>query len=152
MKAYAFVALLSSIVVCGCGTGGSAAPHARHVAVAGPNGTLRVAIPRGQPPKKLVVKDIRVGSGPAVRHLDDEIVVKYVGLEYDGTRPFYDSWETGGPSRFLLEETHPGWERGLWGMRAGGMRELITPPWLEYGGTATFVYVIEMVQVNRSPR
>lgn len=118
--------------------------------VAGPHGKLKLRIPSGPPPKKLVVKELRKGSGPSVESLKDEIVVNYVGLEFENGREFYNTWERGGPSKFILEETHPGWEIGLKGMRAGGIRELTTPPKFEYG-TTTLIYVIEMVKV-RHPR
>jgi peptidylprolyl isomerase len=124
-------------------------PTARVVDIAGPNGRLKVQIPPGRPPKDLVVKDLREGTGPAVEKEKDEIIVKYAGLEFDSGHQFYNSWDLGGPSKFLLEETHPGWEIGLKGMKAGGLRQLITPPRMEYG-TTTLIYVIEMVKVRHA--
>jgi peptidylprolyl isomerase len=110
---------------------------------------LKIRIASGPPPKELVVRDLRKGTGPAVERLKDEIIVNYVGIDYATGKAFYDSWDQGGPSKFLLEETHKGWELGLKGMRAGGLRELVAPPRFEYG-TTTFVYVIEMAKVRQA--
>jgi len=124
-------------------------PKTRIVEVSGPGSKLKIRIPPGPPPKNLVVKELRAGSGPAVTNGKDEIVVNYVGVDYKTGDEFYNTWERGGPSKFLFEETHKGWELGLKGMRAGGIRKLITPPRLEYG-TNTLVYVIELVKVRRA--
>lgn len=121
----------------------------RVVEVSGPRSKLRVQIPPGPPPKHLVVEELRRGSGPAVTNGRDEIVVNYVGIDYKTGKQFYNTWERGGPSKFLFEETHKGWELGMKGMRAGGVRKLIAPPRLEYG-TNTLVYVIELVKVRRA--
>ena len=107
----------------------------------------RIRIRPGPPPKKLIVKNLKVGTGPAVNELDDKITVHYVGVTYATGDQFYSTWEAGGPSKFLLEETHEGWERGLMEIKAGGRRELIIPSELAYG-TGTLVYVIEMVAVG----
>jgi FKBP-type peptidyl-prolyl cis-trans isomerase len=130
---------------------GSLPPGSRETTVTGPDSKLTIRIPPGLPPRKLVVRDLEEGTGPAVESLKDEIQVDYVGLEYHSGRAFYDSWDHRGPNRFYLEETHEGWERGLIGMKEGGVRELITPPRLEYG-TDTLVYVIELVKVRHVAR
>lgn len=148
LKRIAGLALLAAALASvGCGGDDAKQAESRVVTVAGPHGKLAVQVSRGRPPKGLVIRDLRKGTGPAVKHLKDEIVVKYVDFEFSNGRQIYDSWEQEGPSRFLLEETHPGWEIGLKGMREGGLRELITPPRMEYG-TTTLVYVIEMVKVR----
>ncbi len=114
----------------------------------GPHGSkLTVHIPPGPPSRKLIVRDLERGSGPAVSSRKDVIIVNYLTIDYRTGNAFYDGWELGGPIRFLLEETHPGWEIGLKGMKAGGVRKLITPPRLEYG-SGTLIFVIELVRLN----
>jgi len=123
------------------------------VEVTGPRSKRKILIPPGPPPKHLVVRDLREGTGPAVESVKDEIVVNYVGVGYSLGNVLYNSWDDGRPSTFLLEETHTGWERGLKGMKADGVRELITPPRLQYGaGTDTLIYVIELVRLKPASR
>lgn len=143
-------------LLAGCGgesdSQGEEGGHLRTVAVAGPGTSkMKVEIPSGSPPEHLVVEDLRQGDGIRLQQSKDRIFVKYVGLEYANGREFFNSWESGFTSTFLLEETHEGWERGLRGMRAGGVRKLITPPELEYD-TTTFVYVIELRKVEPAAR
>jgi peptidylprolyl isomerase len=141
-----------SLLAWGCGSSTDAKQAGtRVVEVIGPHGKLKIRVPPGKPPKGLVVKDLREGSGPAVESVKDEIVLNYAGLEYAAGKAFYDSWEQGGPSRFILQETHPGWERGLIGMKVGGLRELITPPGLAYH-TTTLIYIIEMIRIRHTGR
>jgi peptidylprolyl isomerase len=147
---------VAGLMLVACGSGGSEEGGssggdlgARVIAITGPHGKLNVRIPPGRPPKRLVVRNLREGTGPAVESRKDGIVVNYAGLEFENGHEFYNSWDNGGVSRFILEETHPGWEIGLMGMKAGGLRELITPPKLEYG-TTTIVYLIEMVKVRKA--
>jgi len=148
VRRIAGLALLAMVLAAaGCGGGDSEQSESRVVTVTGPHGKLAVKVPKGRPPKGLVIRDLRKGTGPAVRGPKDEIVVNYVNFEFSADHQLYDSWEQEGTSRFLLEETHPGWEIGLKGMREGGLRQLITPPRMEYG-SATLVYVIEMVKVR----
>jgi FKBP-type peptidyl-prolyl cis-trans isomerase len=150
MRFFAVIAGVQvALTLAACGSSGDVGREksSRVVQVAGPHGTLRLRIPTGPPPKDLVVVDLRKGTGPAVRSVDDTILVKYLGLNFSDRKPFYDGWESSGTSRFILHETHPGWEIGLKGMRQGGLRELVTPPRMEYG-TTTIVYVIEMVKVR----
>jgi peptidylprolyl isomerase len=141
-------AAAAAVALAGCsGNSKASRPEPRTVAVVGPRGRLNVEIPKGRPPKNLVVKDLRKGSGPAIDSLQDEILVNYVDIEFSNGKQIYNSWEHGGPSKSTLYQNHPGWEIGLMGMRVGGLRELITPPRLEYS-TATLIYVIELVKVR----
>src|SRR5437763_11577977 len=76
--------------------------------------------------------DVKRGSGPAVT-AGDKVVVHYVGRLINGTT--FDSSK--GRPPFELDvgkgEIIKGWEVGLIGMRAGGVRQLIIPPKEAYG-------------------
>jgi len=117
----------------------------------------KVVPPKGPPPKKLVVKDLEEGSGPAAKK-GDEVTVQYVGVGYESGKQFDASWDRGEPFTFTLggNGVIQGWEQGVEGMKAGGRRELVIPPDLAYGsegaGTiapnATLVFVIDLLAIK----
>lgn len=151
--AAACVALLAS----GCGgDGGATSSTEPTVTVTGPEPS--VPLPAGRPPRKLVVKDLRPGKGREAR-AGDELTTQFIALRVNGKK-FESSWEPGRkPFSFELgaNESSPGWERGLRGMRVGGRRELIIPPNLtsrfgtppESGPEDTLVYVVDLLRVSR---
>jgi FKBP-type peptidyl-prolyl cis-trans isomerase len=74
------------------------------------------------------IRDIVVGEGgPLV--WGDQPIVRYQGWLANGTR--FDSGEFG----FLMgnNQVVPGFEQGIFGMRVGGVRQMIIPPVLAYG-------------------
>jgi peptidylprolyl isomerase len=112
-----------------------------------------VAIPKGPPPSKLVVKDLVKGTGPAAT-AGSTVNVQYVGELYKGGKQFDASWNDGSgqPVSLPLTGVIKGWQQGIPGMKIGGRRELIIPPSLGYGATAqskipansTLVFVIDL--------
>jgi peptidylprolyl isomerase len=86
-----------------------------------------IPLPKGDPPKDLVVKDLREGEGQVARKGD--LVVTKLVAEYVTGKFLESSWKDG-PFIFHLgkEEANPGWEKGIPGMRVGGRRLLIVPP------------------------
>ncbi len=83
--------------------------------------------------KKLVVDDVRIGSGVAVE-TGDTVTVQYVGTLRDGTK-FDDSYLRGEPFTFTVGAgmVIAGWDQGLVGMKVGGERILVIPADLAYG-------------------
>lgn len=110
----------------------------------------KVSIPPGPPPTKLVVKDLREGTGVAAKP-SDAVVVNDVGLSYRTGKIFESTWSgpAARPSRFPLEEVIQGWEEGVPGMKVGGRRELIVPSKLAYG-QGPVLYVIDLLGVEQS--
>lgn len=116
-----------------------------------------VTIPKGPPPKSLVVKDLIKGTGPAATS-SSTVTVQYVGVLYKGGKQFDASWNDGSgqPTSLPLSGTIKGWQQGLAGMKVGGRRELIIPPSLAYGSSgsgkvpanATLVFVIDLHGVS----
>jgi peptidylprolyl isomerase len=116
-----------------------------------------VTVPKGAPPKTLVVKDLIDGTGPAVTS-GSTVTVQYVGVVYKNGKQFDASWNDGSgqPASLPLSQTIQGWQKGLVGMKVGGRRELIIPPSLGYGSTAqakipansTLVFVIDLHAVS----
>jgi peptidylprolyl isomerase len=113
---------------------------------------------QGEPPAKLVVRDLEVGKGEAAER-GKLLAVDYKGARWDDNVVFDSTWEDGAkPFQFILgaNQVIQGWEKGLEGMKVGGRRELIIPPDLAYGdhGQAsirpndTIVFVIDLLAVN----
>jgi peptidylprolyl isomerase len=117
-----------------------------------------VTVPKGKLPKKLVKKDIKVGTGAEAKP-GSTVKVQYVGVSGLNGRQFDASWDRGEPFSFQLgaQQVIPGWDQGVAGMKVGGRRELIIPPKLAYGPQGsppaigpneTLVFVIDLVGVQ----
>ncbi len=106
--------------------------------------------------------DLRVGTGPAVA-AGNTISVHYTGWFYDETKPDQKgaAFETslgGNPIQFLLGSTQVifGWNQGLPGTQVGGLRRLVIPPSVGYGGFrtgpvppwTTLIFEIEVVSID----
>jgi peptidylprolyl isomerase len=92
----------------------------------------------GPAPKKLVVKDLTVGTGRAAV-TGDPLVVRYVGVLAKNGKEFDSSWSRNATFPFALGlgQVIPGWDKGLIGMRVGGRRQLIIPASLGYGAAGS---------------
>jgi peptidylprolyl isomerase len=118
----------------------------------------KVKVPSGKPPKRLVIRDLRVGTGVPVKP-GQTVTVQYVGVNYKDGKQFDASWDHGQPFSFPLGagQVIPGWDKGVVGMRPGGRRELIIPPSLGYGPQGqppvikpneTLVFVVDLVSAQ----
>jgi len=124
---------------------------------------LKIPATSGPPPHRLVVVDLRRGSGPGVPKRDwvsnrEEVYMRYVEASYPEalagrmSGPFR-------PDRQLLETSTRGVAMGLTGMQVGGRRELIVPPKLAYPrwqsswGYAPYVsvYVVDLLGMEPPP-
>lgn len=106
--------------------------------------------------------DLRVGTG-ATAATGSVVTVNYTGWLYDGSQPEQKGvqFETSlgaTPFTFTLgaNQVIPGWEKGVPGMNAGGIRRLVLPPSEAYGNrrygkippNATLVFEIELLEVK----
>jgi peptidylprolyl isomerase len=118
----------------------------------------KVVVPSGPAPKKLVIKDLIKGTGPAAT-ASSTVTVQYVGVLYKGGKQFDASWNDGSgqPVALPLTGVIRGWQQGIPGMRVGGRRELIIPSALAYGAkgsppkippNAALVFVIDLHGVS----
>lgn len=118
----------------------------------------KVTVPKGAPPKQLVVNDLEEGSGAEAK-AGDEVTVQYVGVNFKTGKEFDSSWSRSEPFSFPLGEGFviPGWDEGVAGMKVGGRRELVIPPELGYGSTGsppaippneTLVFVVDLEAVK----
>lgn len=112
----------------------------------------------------LQMRDVRVGPGEPAEN-GRRLLVQYTGWLYDPSagshrgRTFDSSRTAGRPFEFVLGsgQVIAGWDRGLAGMKEGGVRELVIPARLAYGASgslpsippgATLVFEVELVDVR----
>jgi peptidylprolyl isomerase len=104
-------------------------------------------IPKGPVPDQVVIRDLKVGTGPAIKP-GDVFYSHYISWSYESGKPSEPYWGTSaGALVWGTGERVPGWEPGLKGIREGGMRELIVPAELAYGSTA-LVYVVAIDKIR----
>jgi peptidylprolyl isomerase len=127
-------------------------------ATAKPRPKPTVKVPGGKPPKKLVIKDLIPGTGPAAK-AGDAITVNYIGVNFNGGAMFDNSYDRGQAFPFQLGggQVIPGWDQGLVGMKVGGRREITIPPSLAYGPQGqpptikpneTLVFVVDLLSIG----
>lgn len=112
-----------------------------------PKPTIR--IPPGPPPRNLVVRELKKGSGPGAKH-GQRLTVRHVGVNYRTGEEFEAFWAPGSTFSFNFGagEVRDGWETGLKGIKVGGRRELILPSRLAYG-TGALAYIVELVEIEK---
>jgi FKBP-type peptidyl-prolyl cis-trans isomerase FkpA len=108
--------------------------------------------------------ELHIGSGTEAT-VGTIVTVNYTGWLYDRTKTDnkgiqFDSSSNAGPFAFTLGlgQVIQGWDRGVPGMKIGGIRRLVIPPSLAYGAArfgpippdATLVFDIELVDVQTS--
>src|SRR5262245_52450215 len=117
-----------------------------------------VKVPKGKAPKKLVIKDLKEGTGPAAQ-AGQTATVQYVGVNFKDGKQFDASWDRGEPFSFPLGggQVIQGWDQGVQGMKVGGRRLLVIPPDLGYGPDGqppvikpneTLVFVIDLLALQ----
>ena len=142
----------------------SKAPKAPvHCAKISPNppapGQPKVPPVTGKAPSKLVVKDVKVGHGPAAKS-GSTLKVDYIGVSCDSGKVFDATYRDGGKPFTVTPlgsaSVIPGWNQGLVGIRAGGVRELVIPASLAYGaqgsgpikGNDTLIFLVTAKSVK----
>jgi peptidylprolyl isomerase len=156
-----FVALACAalLAVAGCGSDSEEQASSTPEATSTPAATKpEVAVPKGKPPKKLVIEDLKEGTGAAAEP-GQTVDVHYVGVSYLNGRQFDASWDRGEPFSFQLGagSVIQGWDQGVAGMKVGGRRQLVIPPELAYGPQGsppaigpdeTLVFVIDLLGIQ----
>lgn len=105
----------------------------------------------------LQITEVTVGTG-AEAHMGDTIRVHYTGSLPDGT-VFDSSRPRGTPLEFRIGsgQVIRGFDRGVNGMRIGGIRKVVIPPELGYGKrgsppvippNATLIFELELVEIR----
>jgi FKBP-type peptidyl-prolyl cis-trans isomerase FkpA len=106
--------------------------------------------------------DVQVGAGATAAN-GSVLSVHYTGWFYSESQsehkgPQFETSRGGEAFSFVLGvgQVIPGWDQGVLGMKVGGVRRLIIPPSLAYGGSrsgvippnATLLFDIELVGVE----
>lgn len=105
----------------------------------------------------LQIEDLKVGSGTEAT-AGQKVTVHYVGTLTDGKK-FDSSRDRGQGFSFKLGagQVIKGWDKGVAGMKIGGMRKLTIPPDLAYGDRgfppvippgSTLVFEVELLSVG----
>lgn len=105
----------------------------------------------------LVIEDLKVGTGPEAV-AGKNVTVHYVGTLTNGSK-FDSSRDRGTGFAFRLGAgmVIQGWDKGVAGMKVGGMRKLTIPPELGYGAqgfppvippNSTLVFEVELLSVG----
>jgi FKBP-type peptidyl-prolyl cis-trans isomerase len=101
----------------------------------------------------LIVEDMKLGEGYEVK-AGGAVVAHYHGTLKEGGKIFDSSFERGEPIAFPLGGVIAGWQKGVPGMKVGGIRRLTIPSALGYGErgagadippNSDLVFVIELV-------
>jgi FKBP-type peptidyl-prolyl cis-trans isomerase FkpA len=104
----------------------------------------------------MTIEDKKIGTG-ATAEAGKMVSVHYVGTLTNGTK-FDSSRDRGTPFTFKLGagQVIEGWDKGVSGMKVGGIRKLTIPPELGYGSQAngpipansTLVFEVELLDVK----
>jgi peptidylprolyl isomerase len=141
---------VSVLVLSACGDEGGATspPSSPKVDAAWQKVHPVVPVPQGPPPTKLVVKELKHGTGPAVEK-GDAIKVRFIGVDYRTAQVYQNAWDPPEPNSFNFGqgEMLGAWETGMKGMQVDDRRELIVPAKLAYGNSPT-IYVLELLTIE----
>jgi peptidylprolyl isomerase len=133
LLSFAAIAVLATAGV-GCGGGNSSNATARDSdGPAIPESAPSIEVPEGLPPKKLVVKDLRQGTGAEAKK-GDRVKIQYHGVTWGGGIEHANSWNYPSAPVFMLGSHRilRGFNLAIPGMREGGSREVIIPYNLVY--------------------
>ena len=145
-----------ALLLCGAGCASSPALREETISTATFNPDLNIDLgAMMHTASGLYYEDMAIGSGDAARR-GSHLMVQYIGWLRDGKE--FDRSGPATPLDVRLGTTRiiKGWEEGLTGMRAGGVRQLVIPPNLGYGNqemdripaNSILVFVVRVLSVK----
>jgi len=147
VKRIALFSFLSALIAFGgCGEGGSSLPSGWTV-LEGEEGRPDAPVPVGAAPSKLLIKDLKEGTGQPAKD-GDELTVRYFRVAYEGHDLYEDHWREPSPP-FVLgsgQMVEP-WENGLPGIKEGGRREFVVPAAMTFAKSPE-IYVIDVLSIK----
>ena len=117
------------------------------------DGTPTVTIPDSAPPAELKVAVLKKGDGAVVPKASD-VVLHYVGINWNTKKIFDSSWPKGEPATFNTSQVITGFGSAVEGQTVGSQVIVVIPPAEGYGpegngpdisGTDTLVFVIDIL-------
>ena len=117
------------------------------------DGTPTVTIPDSAPPAELKVAVLKKGDGAVVPKASD-VVLHYVGINWNTKKIFDSSWPKGQPATFNTSQVITGFGSAVEGQTVGSQVIVIIPPAEGYGpegngpdigGTDTLVFVVDIL-------
>lgn len=127
----------------------------------GKDGAPTITIPKGDPPTKLTIENLKKGSGKTVKD-GETVTVNYTGVVYGTGKVFDSSWTKGTPASFPVK-TGPGgvvngFYKAIVGQKIGSQVIAVIPSADGYGaggnpaagisGTDTLVFVVDILGVG----
>lgn len=114
-------------------------------------------------PQGIRYQDLKPGMG-ATAEPGDVVTMHFIGwLEADGKKgkEIYNSRRERDPVSFVVgtDRVMQGWNEGVIGMKPGGKRLLMLPPWLGYGSrgvegvipeNARLIFVIDLIAIEKT--
>ncbi|MEP6478649.1 MAG: FKBP-type peptidyl-prolyl cis-trans isomerase [Rhodoglobus sp.] len=119
-------------------------------------GRPTITIPDTAPPTDLQIALLKKGDGAEVT-AGANVVVHYVGMNWNTKTVFDESWARGTPATFNTSQVIAGFTKALVGQKVGSQVEVIIPPADGYGdagnppsigGTDTIVFVIDILGIG----
>jgi peptidylprolyl isomerase len=147
-------AVLGALFLAACGGSGDSSSTSATATQAASASSPGDDVRSGQPPTRLVVKNLEQGKGAALPPVDQKprmtMTLLYRAVDYK-TGKVYERHEN--PRHPAKIEYGPalgkGLERGLAGMRVGGRRELIVPESMMEERPAS-IYVVELLRMKKN--
>jgi peptidylprolyl isomerase len=119
------------------------------------DGRPTITLPDTAPPTELQIAVLKKGSGAEVAEGSD-VVVHYVGLNWNTGEIFDESWARGEPATFNTSGVISGFSAAIVGQTVGSQVIVIIPPADGYGpngnppkigGTDTIVFVVDILGI-----
>lgn len=148
----ALAAAFTALALVACGGGGDSTDEELDPRVQAYLSGPKIEVPPGPPPKEIVVKDIKVGTGPVAKK-GDRLTLHYMATAWVTKEEFSRRWEPDPPVVYprLGYGSFTGIEKGIEGvagyppMREGGRREIVVP---FYSQLPAVIFLIDLEKVE----